>query len=206
MLVSIKRFLRRKEILYKARSKRAVLLFAGHSSKTFFRHGDPGAIANDTTEHKEVKRLVQKAAVALRESGYNVCYPPFHYTLREKINFANKYPADSALVSVHMNWASPASISGTEVWIRSGNKNMENPAFRIATILERTLSLRNRGVKGDLQSHRSRLGILHTRQMDEVLLELGFLTNKKDLEQVRKYGVQAIIDSVVQLFYKDVFQ
>jgi len=95
-------------------------------------------------------------------------------------------------------------VSGTETWYLSGSQRGAEIAKEIQSSLRLKLGLKNRGIKGDLQNHHGRLGILRdTKMFDEWLVELGFITNLNDLETVRERGALALADAAKMAFHFD---
>lgn len=189
----VKRIYAHNRLLTKLRDKKTIILIAGHHRLSLTHSEDTGAVANEAVEHYECEILVDKASKILSNDGYNVIVCPFNLNLTEKINWLNKYfPADSVVISVHLNGFRDVKASGSEVWIHNNEERKFSMAGKISETLSRTLETKNRGVKVDSTCRFGMLGILRTKVMDSFLLELGFITNKEDLEKVRNKGATAV--------------
>lgn len=197
----IKKHYYHKRLLSELRGKRTICLIAGHHKKAI--GNDPGACANQTNEHYEVFNICNRAWEILQRDGFNAIVCPTNLNLSEKTTWINKNFPDCVLLSVHLNAAYNLKVSGCEAWYLSGNEEMKKKAVEATKIMMRNMNINGRGEKGDLQSHHGSLGILRdTKPVDELLLELGFLTNVNDLTRVRLKGGQAVADCAKILFYK----
>lgn len=185
------------------RGQRSIILIAGHNNASPYHWADSGAVANDTKESIENQHLAYQASVRLNEDGFKAALCPFDLNLRQKIKWVNKnFPSDSVILSIHMNSSYHAGVNGIESWYFSGNAEMKEAAKEAQKILTKYTGMRDRGVKGDLQNRHGQLGILRdTKQTDELLLEMGFITNKSDLKKAREKGAEAIAEVGKMLFY-----
>lgn len=126
-------------------------------------------------------------------------------TLDDRAKFANKYGAD-LFVSLHMNAAGNASANGTEVFF-SLNNNSPNKAGltsrALATLmvnnLSNTLKMNNRGPKD------SKFVVVHRNTVPAILIELGFMSNKNDLEKItnktfQENSIKEMYDTLVKVF------
>ena len=194
-------------ILKRIRGERSIILIAGHNRAGFWHWVDRGALCpfESTNEHYECEKLVYGAREILERDGFRAIFAPFDLSFRQKIAWVNKnFPADSILLSIHLNAHHLQAATGTETWYLSGSDRARSIAKEIQATLVQSLGLKDRGVKGDLQNHHGSLGILRdTHTFDEWLLELGFITNANDLKRVRKCGVQAIADAAKFAFHFD---
>ncbi len=182
-----------------------VLIIAGHHlARLFPPHlGDTGAVIEGDNEHDFAERLCIPAYEELKRLDYNVELCDFRYNLKQKIKYANNVLTDrDCIVSVHMNAARDERVTGSEVFYETGARRSNIYAKNIAKITSDTTGIKNRGHKPDIQSHHGYLGIIRNTVSYDFLLELGFLTNPDDREQVEKYGVQAIIDTCKYLLDK----
>ena len=97
---------------------------------------------------------------------------------------ANKWGADYFL-SVHRNSASP-DATGNEIWIYSkGSETAYKKAENILSAVTRATGLKSRGVKRGAVSY-SDFGVNRYTNMHSALLELGFITSRKDNEALDK--------------------
>lgn len=97
---------------------------------------------------------------------------------------ANKWGADYFL-SVHRNSASP-DATGNEIWIYSkASETTYAKAKNILSAVTRATGLKSRGVKRGAVSY-SDFGVNRYTNMHSALLELGFITSRKDNEALDK--------------------
>lgn len=93
---------------------------------------------------------------------------------------------DDLLLDIHYNSATPKA-TGVEAFVKIGaSETSRRTAERIVEVFSKMLGIPNRGVKLENQSQHSRLGILHATD-HAVLLEVGFITNKGDMEKVEEF-------------------
>lgn len=172
-----------------------IIFSIGHNSN------DPGAVANGTTEHEEVKKIVNKAVLELQKAGLDVLTIPTDLTLAQKIEWANNNSTgDDFLLAVHLNSVTDASATGTETWFYSGADDSEKFAKVIQKELVSVLKLKDRSVHGDQTSHHGQLGIIRDTHAKTWLVELGFLSNSSDLSVVRDKGIEAVYKASLKFF------
>ena len=97
-------------------------------------------------------------------------------SLRLRVSDANAWGADY-YVSIHANTASNPSVSGTEAFAYTQPSRAFSLGTDILEALSETTGLRNRGMKT-----RTNLYVLKRTNMPAVLIELGFMTNREDLD------------------------
>lgn len=175
-----------------------IVLVAGHNRAGVWPpHGrDPGAICpfEQTNEHYEAEKVVVQASEILKKEGVSVLVCPFDLNLKGKIKWLNNNFPTASVIEVHFNSFSSPSATGVETWYLSGSKT--NVPKNVQQTLVKTLGLKDRGIKGDLENRWDRLGILRdTTTTKDLLIEIGFISNPKDLEAVRKYGHVAIANA-----------
>ena len=106
------------------------------------------------------------------------------YDAIEQAVCRDKWGADYFL-SVHRNSASP-DATGNEIWIYSkASETTYAKAENILTAVTRATGLKSRGVKRGAVSY-SDFGINRYTNMHSALLELGFITSRKDNEALDK--------------------
>lgn len=144
-----------------------------------------GAEGNGLREQDLVYRIGQELAVLLRQNGnfeVRLSRPTSdtqigssnNTSLRLRVQDANSWGADY-FISLHTNASDNSSATGSEAFAYARG----TPAFRLGEdILEglaETTGLRNRGMKV-----RPGLYVLKKTAMPAVLVELGFITNRRD--------------------------
>ena len=86
-------------------------------------------------------------------------------------------------MSIHTNAFNNPAAKGLETWYNSVNSISQNFAKKINNNLSKLF--RDRGVKPDKDNRHGRLGILRDVNIDATaLVELGFITNEKDLQKI----------------------
>lgn len=172
-----------------------IIIDAGHVDNT-----DPGAVANNTTEHAEVKRLalyiMEKLPTLPEFSGYTFDLVPTNKTLTEKIAYINATATNKDYaVSLHMNSAT-ASATGIQTYYLTESQSSRTLASRLQSGLVSILGLRDRGIFGDTTNRHGRLGFVRDTVTTSFLLELGFITNINDLTVVHRIGGDAVIEGL----------
>lgn len=97
-------------------------------------------------------------------------------SLRMRVNDANSWGADY-FISIHANTSSNPEISGTEGFSYSSPSAAFSLGEEILEGIAAETGLRDRGMKT-----RTNLYVLKRTNMPAVLLELGFMTNRGDLD------------------------
>ena len=152
-----------------------IFLFAGHSLN------DPGAIGADgvpeaelTMEFKDLVFRELPSAQVIRDDDQD--------SLKQLIQQIRP-GSGSVLLDCHFNSAG-RTASGTEIIIaEDANKNSKAFAAELAITTTAILDIPNRGVKFERDSHRGRLGILHTPAGIAALAEIAFISNPRDLQR-----------------------
>lgn len=196
------------------KSTSKILLIAGHHRAGIWPYPhrrDPGAIPHYPphvkfdppvyNEHHECEKLVIQAHDALKMNGYTVWVCPFKYDLYTKKNWANKVAGpDDLLVEVHLNSVTNPLATGSSVWYYSGSDASRSRASKMSKIISDTVGLKNRGAKGDMTNRHGQLYIIRETDPWAFLFEVGFISNPSDMQKVREFGAQAIIDAIQSNF------
>ncbi len=186
--------------------KNIVVLDPGHGGPA------PGAIYFNTKE----KDLNLKILYELGEKYFNsnpsqlkVYYTretDVDMTLSDRAKFPNKVGAD-LFVSLHMNAFTTASVNGTEVYYSSSNNSPNKAGLtsrKLATMLvdnlTSALGTNSRGAKA------SRYTVVHKNTVPSVLIELAFMSNKKEFDKLsnpvfQEEAVKNIYETLQQVFY-----
>jgi len=171
---------------------KAIFLVLGHG-KGSSGVNDDGAIAANTTERDQVKKIFSKTynllsnqdaliGISIHAIGYKS-----RMTLVEKINEVNKICNDngldytnSLLISNHIN---AGGGNGIESWYYGGSQNSKDFAQVIINkVAEETgIEFHGASVKSDLDNRWGRLGIIRDTKPLAILGEWGFLDNANDL-------------------------
>jgi hypothetical protein len=162
-----------------------------------------GAVGNGAEEHDEAAKVVYAAVDRFKGSGLPIEVVPEHLpALPDQIRWINdNFNKDDFLLNVHLNAAVAKSATGTEVWYYSGSTRSKELAKVVQSEQVRLLGIRDRGVHGDLSnSIHGKLGAIRDTEPYSILIELGFISNKSDLEKVRAHGAD-VVSAIITKFY-----
>lgn len=180
-----------------------VLLDAGHGGK------DSGAVNGSYTEkefnltilYKKMKQYFQSGTVKAFWTRANDTF----IDLYERPKISSKAKAD-IFISLHMNSASSSSANGLEVYYSKNNKNKADSGLtseKLAAFFQESLIEKigcyDRGYKS------AEYVVVKYNSVPAILIELGFITNSKDLSRLKnsqqqKKAAKAIYDTIVELF------
>jgi N-acetylmuramoyl-L-alanine amidase len=161
-----------------------IFISAGHH---FNPNGaDPGACANNVREADLTRELRDLITQELTRIGAKFITDKDHETLSQYMARI-KPGAGSVVCEIHFN-AGSEKATGIETLVREGATGTERLcADEINKAGIAACGMYNRGVKSEKDSHRGRLGILHTGAGISVLPEICFITNMDDLIRYRKF-------------------
>lgn len=153
-----------------------VCIDAGHGGK------DPGAVSGDWQESfftldialalkKRLSRYNDFKIIMTRETDKFI-------SLGDRCKIANQNKCN-LFVSIHINSAANAMASGIETHVYSENNKAVGEIFQ-TKLIESTQAI-NRGIKIS-----PILYVLNSTKMPAVLLELGFINNFHDINELRK--------------------
>lgn len=151
---------------------KTICIDAGHGGT------DPGAVGNSLKEKDITLKLAKKVGSFIKEQGIGVIYTRTadkYVALGERCRIANNNACD-LFVSVHINSAVNTQAGGIETLCYTKN----NLAYYIQNELIAELKLSDRGVK-----ERKDLYVLNSTDMQAVLVELGFISNKNEAELLK---------------------
>ncbi len=163
-------------------SRPLIYLDAGHGGQNI------GAKINSpyTEEKKLALLMTHYTKKHLEKLGYRVSLTrsrDFFVPLPKRVNMANSHKAD-LFISIHFNSCSSQDVEGIEVYyFNSSNKRAFASKGLATEVLNRMLmrtGAKSRGVK------KSNMYVLKGTKMPAILIEGGFLTNRKERDQVRK--------------------
>lgn len=148
---------------------------AGHHNN------DSGAVYNGRFENKETQRIRNCINANLLKLGVKFISDNDNQTLSQVIKSINPGSA-SVLYEAHLN----ASATGTTCVVSAASFAAKDNSYKMASeiceVTSRLLGIRNRGVISEKQSHRGKLGILHTKSGVSVLHEWCFISNVNDMK------------------------
>lgn len=168
-------------------------------------HGDPdgGAVASDGTKESDLNlEIANRVYRILTENGINCIMTRYGNdsiysegdTIHEKkisdtrnrVKLVNKYP-DALLVSVHMNTYQSEEVCGPQVFYKNSNEASKRIAESIQERLnQKYLTSKPKSAK----SIPSNVYLFKHIKNNCVLIECGFLTNRTDLENLKKDAFQ----------------
>lgn len=152
--------------------KQVIVLSAGHGN------GDPGAVAQGTTEANETVQITERVAAYLRAWSFPavVVQPHDVGDLVAEIRWVNaryKDINDALVVQIHKN---SGGGNGSEVWYPSnGDANSRAQAKVIADELATATGEPNRGIKDAKTNRFGRLGWTDDTHPYALLVEAGFI-------------------------------
>lgn len=170
-----------------------IFLLAGHHNH------DSGAVNKDGIKEADItKEFRNKVIECLERMGIKPIIDNDNETLAQVIKRI-KPGKGSVLCEFHLNASDNDMAKGAEVLVKDGpNADEKNLAHDIAKAITNTCNIYNRGVKTESQSHRKRLGILHTKAGIAVLVELCFITNNEDMRLLRM-GMDALAERIAEI-------
>lgn len=174
-----------------------IFLDAGHcADKTSPKH-DPGAVANGNTEASIAKDYRDTIKTMLEAKGAKVVVDDDRDNLSQTIADFSVSRAGDIVLSIHLNAATP-SATGVESFHQANNPHPLELAMcrKLVAKLSEIYGIKNRGAKPETESQHKRLGILKPNGFN-CLIELGFITNTNDLNQIltkKQEACQAITD------------
>ena len=171
-----------------------VCIDPGHGGK------DPGCNTETRLEKDDVLKLGLAMRTAMEAQGIKVIMTREDDTfipLDERCEIANKADA-TYFISVHRNIFGSDDVYGDEIW-KSSNASEEASALadNVMSGLEGVGMQRNRGVREGSQDGNGDYAVLRNTEMCSILLEMGFMQNKKDNKYFDK-NVDAYAEAVTQ--------
>lgn len=179
-----------------AKGKR-IVIDAGHGAN------DPGATANGLQEKEIILDVSLRLQKILEAAGVEVLMTRIDDTfieLADRSRFANDNMAD-AFVSIHANATASVDANGTETFWNANYSGQQSK--KLADDIQKQL-LAKLGTY-DRRVKEANFHVIRNTKMPSVLVELGFLTNKKEAErlatdQFRQKSAEAIFEGINEYF------
>lgn len=158
-----------------------IYLTAGHHKK------DSGAVGNGYQENNLTVELRDLVTAKLKELHPNlkVWNDNDNDTLSQvitKIN-ADGVTSNDFLLEIHFDSAENNKAMGSTALVANDARDRSrNFAKDIVTNISEVMKTTNRGVKTEADSHRGRLGVLHTKA-NSCLIEICFINNAEDIKR-----------------------
>lgn len=177
-----------------------IYLISGHHN------ADPGAIGNGFKEAdltKELRGLIY-CAIRKHDKGVEVLLDYDNDTLSQVIaKVKETATSNDVLLDIHFNAFSKPSATGTETLVANNARSFSvTLAKRISKAGAQVLEIHDRGYKTESQSHRGKLGILHTAA-SSVLWEVTFITNPDDMKKYQAKK-QVLADHIARILVEAV--
>lgn len=160
-----------------------IFISAGHNP-----HGikpDPGAVGNGFHEANLTVEFRNLVTAMLRAKGLEVITDKDDErlgTYLQRIKTGN----GSVVLEFHFDAAGTSTATGTTVLIGNDADRLDKAfAKELVEACATTLSIKNRGIKSESESHRGSLGLMR-EQGTVALLEICFISNKEDVFQYQK--------------------
>lgn len=194
-------------------SKPITILMGGHHTANRispiwkYRHGrQTGVVIEEKgiekdNEHWLMQRLIYQGMELLKKNvpertiKENFILLPYRYNLIHKIDWINANASKySTVIEFHGNSFNDPRVSGAETFYAKENtRRSRRTAEDISEIISGTLGIPNRGAKPDNLSQHERLGLMvNTKTLDDIVAELGFMTNERDYAKMLELGGEAV--------------
>lgn len=173
-----------------------IVIDAGHGGK------DAGTIQDGILEKNLTLSTAKKVANHLKEAGASVTMTRTNDSfipLSKRVHISERMNAD-AFISIHFDSFSNASVKGLTSHYSHNNQSKKLAQF-IQNSLTKRIDMKNRGVR------HSNFFVLRENSQKAVLLELGFMSNSSDWEEIRSENFQdkvatAVVDGLYDYFYQ----
>ena len=178
-----------------------IFISAGHNPKGIKQ--DPGALGNGFHEADLAVEFRNLVVALLRAKKIEVTTDKDDErlgTYLERIKTGN----GSVVLEFHFDAAASSSATGTTVLIGNDADRLDKAfAKELVEACASTLSIKNRGIKTEAESHRGSLGLMR-EQGTVALLEICFISNPDDLEKYRqnKMSLASKIAEIVERYEK----
>lgn len=154
--------------------KKTIVIDAGHGGH------DPGAVGNRLKEKDRALTYALKLGKELERLGFKVIYTRTtdeFIELRDRSRISNNANA-TIFISIHLNSFSKASANGVEtLYYPTSSKGKKLATDVQNAIVSAGLCNSDRGIKS-----RGNLSVLKRTNAPAILIELGFISNAKDVQ------------------------
>jgi N-acetylmuramoyl-L-alanine amidase len=158
-----------------------VVIDAGHGGDDSGAKGVYGTLEKEMTlliaqKIKEINNNPNIKILLTRESDKTV-------SVKDRVNFANEIKAD-LFISIHMDMDLAGKSSGVKYIISKNTNPNYNESSVLATELQKSISSVFSKTNG-LETRKHSTWVLEESQMPAVIFECGFISNAKDIENVK---------------------
>jgi len=152
---------------------------------------DNGAVANWFTEYQIVRKVADQL-LRTYSGKHKLSILPEWLNLQERVKFINaNAKICDACIELHMNsW--PAVASGIEVYYHWWFPSMQWRAEKISKSLEKSMWVISRWGRPDTNTRFGRLWFCRDTRPEAFLIELWFITNMDDIDDVWSKGASAL--------------
>ncbi|MBC6478841.1 MAG: N-acetylmuramoyl-L-alanine amidase [Hormoscilla sp. GM7CHS1pb] len=159
-----------------------IFISAGHGGIESDGFRDPGAIAGNTTEAKEMIQLRDLIAADLRSRDFEVLVVPDDLSLRRSIDWINiRARRGDVSAELHADAFSNPAVRGASIYYIANNQERKNHAeLLLLALLRRLPQLRSWGAKPDTATGVGSLAFCRNVITPSLLIQVGFLTNPDD--------------------------
>jgi hypothetical protein len=166
----------------------------GHSG------GRVGATAYGTTEFQECEKIGRAMEKLLRPIlGQSLYMVPIEFDIIERCAYINaQSTANDIVVELHMDSGTDRS-TGCGIFYKT--KNEEKEARQLISAYRNLSDIPVRFCSIHTDSRHGRLGIIEMTKPTTYLVELGFITNRDQLDVMRKKSAQSLTDAIRTLFF-----
>lgn len=167
-------------------AKKLVIIDAGHGGN------DSGVVINNANEGQIALAIAQKIKAASTGEQLKITLTRKDnqgMSLQQRVEFINNYHPD-AVISIHLNTSinDNTSKSGQEIYINEHNAKSALLAKDLLTVFGKTAVVKN-----------ANFLLLRNVKAPTVLLEVGFLSNPKEKQQLTsEKGQKAIAEKIIQ--------
>lgn len=172
----------------------ASFISAGHHLK------DSGAVGNGYKENEltiEFRNLVVSHCL---KKGMKVITDKDTETLGQYLSRIQT-GSGSVVIEFHFDASVNKMATGTTALVGDDADRLDKSfAKELVDCTSSTLKIKNRGVQSEDMSHRGKLGLMR-EQGTVALLELGFISNKSDMESYQK-NKKILAELIANIIYK----
>lgn len=158
-----------------------IFISAGHGG----REGagiDPGIIAGDTTEAREMILTRDLVVTELRSRGFEVFSVPDDLSAAQTISWINaRANSLDVALEIHADGSSNPTVRGATVFYISNNEQRKSHAeLMLLALLRRVPQLPSRGARPDTDAGTGMIAFCRQLSCPSLQMNLGFLTNPDD--------------------------
>lgn len=178
-----------------------IFLSAGHGGIESDGFIDPGSIAGNTTEAREMIQLRDLIIAELRGRDFDVLSVPDDLSARQSIDWINtRFRRGDIALEIHADAYSNPALRGASVFYIANNDERKSHAeLLLLALLRRLPQLPSRGAKPDTAAGTGSLAFCRNVIPPSLQMQVGFLTNPDDrfvLQNRRQEMARGIADGL----------